>query len=95
MLDVIAKTNLKAKGQAFVVFDEPESALKAIEEIQGFELFGKPMRVAFARTKSDATVEKFSSKEDFELHKHRRLADKSKPNFFLFFRVFVRYSWLT
>ncbi|KAL2885681.1 U1 small nuclear ribonucleoprotein usp102 [Ceratocystis lukuohia] len=78
VLDVVAKSNLKAKGQAFVVFDNPESAAKAIEEIQGFELFGKPMRVALARTRSDATVQKTCSAEELELHKRHRIADKEK-----------------
>ncbi|KAI0874142.1 RNA recognition domain-containing protein [Hypoxylon argillaceum] len=78
IIDIIALTNLKAKGQAFVVFDKPESALQAIEEIQGFELFDKPMQVALARTRSDATVSRTGNKEEFELHQRRRLAEKDK-----------------
>ncbi|GAW27163.1 putative RNA recognition domain-containing protein [Rosellinia necatrix] len=42
IIDIVAKTNLKAKGQAFIVFDKQESALQAIERVQGFELFDKP-----------------------------------------------------
>lgn len=80
IIDVVARTNLKAKGQAFVVFDRPESALRAIEEIQGFELFDKPMQVALARTRSDATVAKTGNKDEFELHQRRRLAEKGKPH---------------
>ncbi|KAI0970284.1 RNA recognition domain-containing protein [Xylaria arbuscula] len=78
IIDIVAKTNLKAKGQAFVVFDKPESALQAIEEIQGFELFEKPMQLALARTRSDATVSSTGNKEEFELHQRRRLAEKDK-----------------
>ncbi|KAL5601337.1 hypothetical protein BROUX41_002678 [Berkeleyomyces rouxiae] len=78
VIDVVAKSNLKAKGQAFVVFDDPAAAAKAIEEIQGFELFGKPMRVALARTTSDATVQKSCSAEEVEEHKRQRIADKEK-----------------
>ncbi|KAI1307808.1 RNA recognition domain-containing protein [Xylaria venustula] len=78
IIDIVAKTNLKAKGQAFVVFDKPESALQAIEEIQGFELFDKPMQLALARTRSDATVSSTGNKEEFELHQRRRLAEKDK-----------------
>lgn len=76
VIDIVAKTNLKAKGQAFVVFDDPEAARKAIEEVQGFELFEKPMQLALARTRSDATVKSVGNDDEFELHKRRRLAEK-------------------
>ena len=76
ILEIVAKTNLKAKGQAFIVFDSVESAQKAIEEVQGFELFGKPMQLAFAKTRSDATVKRTGDEAEFESHKRRRLAEK-------------------
>jgi len=76
IIDIVAKTNLKAKGQAFIVFDSVESAQKAIEEVQGFELFDKPMQLAFARTRSDASVKRTGDEDEFESHKRRRLAEK-------------------
>ncbi|KAI1205876.1 RNA-binding domain-containing protein [Annulohypoxylon truncatum] len=78
IIDIVAKRNLKAKGQAFVVFERPESAAQAVEEVQGFELFDKPMQVALARTRSDATVLSTGNKDEFELHQRRRLAEKDK-----------------
>ncbi|KFY22873.1 hypothetical protein V493_06274 [Pseudogymnoascus sp. VKM F-4281 (FW-2241)] len=78
IIDIVAKTNLKAKGQAFVVFDTVESAQKAIDEVQGFELFEKPMQLAFARTRSDATVKRTGDEEEYESHKRKRLAEKDK-----------------
>ncbi|KAJ9155068.1 RNA recognition domain-containing protein [Pleurostoma richardsiae] len=78
VIDIVAKTNLKAKGQAFIVFESPESAQQAIEELQGFDLFGKPMQVALARTRSDATVKKSGNEEEFEAHRRRRVAEKDK-----------------
>lgn len=80
IIDIVAKTNLKAKGQAFVVFEKPESALQAVEEVQGFDLFDKPMQVALARTRSDATVKTTGNEQDFELHQRRRLAEKGMYN---------------
>jgi RNA recognition motif-containing protein len=74
----VAKTNLKAKGQAFIVFDSPESASKAIEEINGFELFDKPMQLDFARTRSDATVLKEDGDTGLEKWKRSRLAEKER-----------------
>lgn len=76
VIDIVAKKNLKAKGQAFIVFDDVEAAQKAIEEVQGFELFEKPMVLDYAKTKSDATVQKEGNEEDLEIHKRRRLAEK-------------------
>jgi RNA recognition motif-containing protein len=76
IIDIVAKTNFKAKGQAFVVFDSVDAAQKAIEDIQGFDLFGRPMQLAFARTRSDATVKRSGDEEEFESHKRRRLAEK-------------------
>ncbi|KAF7545842.1 hypothetical protein G7Z17_g8875 [Cylindrodendrum hubeiense] len=78
VVDIIAKKNLKAKGQAFVVFEDADSAQKAIEEVQGFELFDKPMRLALARSKSDKTVALNVSEEEFETHKRHRQAEKDK-----------------
>jgi RNA recognition motif-containing protein len=76
VIDIVAKTNLKAKGQAFVVFDKPESAQAAIEEVQGFEVFEKPMHLAMARSRSDATVAKTGNEEELEAHKRHRMAEK-------------------
>lgn len=78
VIDIVAKTNLKAKGQAFIVFDTPEAAQQAAEDVDGFDLFGKPMQVALAKTRSDATVQKYGTEEDFELHKRRRTAEKGE-----------------
>lgn len=78
----MAKKSLKAKGQAFVVFDSVSSAENAIREVQAFPLFDKPMVLAFARTRSDATVKREheadggEESKEFEAHKRRRLAEK-------------------
>lgn len=78
VIEIVAKANLRAKGQAFIVMDDPAVAQEAIEELQGFQLFEKPMRLALARTRSDATVRGLCSDEDFEQHKRRRVAEKGR-----------------
>lgn len=78
IIDVVAKTNLKAKGQAFIVFDNAESASKAIEEVNGFELFGKAMQLDFAHTRSDATVKAQEGESGLERWKRGRLAEKER-----------------
>jgi RNA recognition motif-containing protein len=84
IIDVVAKTNLRAKGQAFVVFDNPESAQAAIDDAQGFELFDKPMRLSMAKTRSDATIKALNNEDEFELHKRRRLAEKGESGLLIF-----------
>lgn len=55
IVDIICYTKiLKAKGQAFIVFDKVESATKALTEMQNFMFYNKPIRVSYAKTKSDA-----------------------------------------
>lgn len=76
IIDLVAKRNLKAKGQAFIVFEDAKSAEQAIDEVQGFELFGKEMKLDYARTRSDATVKVQGTEDEFEGHKRRRLAEK-------------------
>lgn len=78
IVDLIAKKNLKAKGQAFIVFETADAAERAIDEVQGFELFDKPMVLEFAKTRSDATVKKNGDEEEFEAHKRQRLAEKER-----------------
>ena len=76
IVDLVAKTNLKAKGQAFIVFDDVEAASRAVKEVQGFELFDKPMLLDYAKTSSDATIARSGNADDLEMHKRRRLAEK-------------------
>ncbi|KAH0837828.1 hypothetical protein J3R83DRAFT_6036 [Lanmaoa asiatica] len=43
VLDVVAHSNLRMRGQAFVSFASPEIAAKAMREVRGFPLYSKPM----------------------------------------------------
>ncbi|OAA46262.1 small nuclear ribonucleoprotein [Metarhizium rileyi] len=78
VIDIVAKKNIKAKGQAFVVFGDPDSAINAIEELQGFQLFDKPMKLSLAKTRSDKSVEMNCSRDEFDVHKRHRLSEKEK-----------------
>jgi len=73
---VIAKKNVKAKGQAFIVYETTEEAQEALDSLQGFDLFGIPMQLAFAKTRSDATVVPEDGEDGLEVHKKHRLAEK-------------------
>ena len=75
ILDVIAKSSLKRKGQAFIVFDSEKSALEAVEEMNGFEMYGKVLKVSKAKTHSDETVKRKAA-DMFDEHKRKRLMQK-------------------
>ncbi|GMH20444.1 hypothetical protein Nepgr_022285 [Nepenthes gracilis] len=53
ILEVLAFKTLKHKGQAWVVFEEISSAASALRQMQGFPFYDKPMRIQYAKTKSD------------------------------------------
>lgn len=80
VLEIVAKANLKAKGQAFIVYDTIEAATRAIEEANGFDLFDKPMVLDYAKSRSDATVMREGGSEELEAHKRKRLAEKGIQN---------------
>ena len=41
------------RGQAFIVFDDVESAKKAVSSMQGFPFHSKKMRIQYAKGDSD------------------------------------------
>ncbi|KAF5731436.1 U1 small nuclear ribonucleoprotein A isoform X1 [Tripterygium wilfordii] len=53
ILEVLAFKTLKHKGQAWVVFEDVSAATNAIRKMQDFPFYDKPMRIQFAKTKSD------------------------------------------
>jgi len=56
ILDIVAMKTLKRKGQAFVAFKDIPSATNALRSMQGFPFYDKPMRIAYAKTKSDSVA---------------------------------------
>lgn len=70
VLDVVALKTPKMRGQAFVVFQHLTCASVALQKLQGFEFYGKPLRIAYGKSKSDAVA-----KEDGSfVPKHKRRA---------------------
>ncbi|CAH8556915.1 unnamed protein product [Schistosoma turkestanicum] len=58
ILDIITSRTLKMRGQAFVVFDDINSASTALRAMQGFPLYEKPMRIHFAKVDSDVIAKR-------------------------------------
>ncbi|XP_067940706.1 U1 small nuclear ribonucleoprotein A-like [Watersipora subatra] len=53
ILDIVALKTLKMRGQAFVIFKEINSATKALQSMQGFPFYDKPMRISYSKKDSD------------------------------------------
>jgi len=53
VLDVLVKKTLKLRGQAFIIFRDVGSASNALRQMNNFLFYDKPMKVTFARAKSD------------------------------------------
>jgi len=54
IIDVVALKTFRLRGQAWVVFTDTAAATNALRTMQGFPFFDKPMRIQFAKAKSDA-----------------------------------------
>jgi len=80
VLDVVAHSNLRMRGQAFVSFEDADVARKAMKEVKGFPLYSKPMQISFARTRSDAVVQKLDA-DSFGEHKKRRSEHKKATRY--------------
>eukprot|EP00285_Hemiselmis_virescens_P005057 CAMPEP_0173392862 /NCGR_PEP_ID=MMETSP1356-20130122/21505_1 /TAXON_ID=77927 ORGANISM="Hemiselmis virescens, Strain PCC157" /NCGR_SAMPLE_ID=MMETSP1356 /ASSEMBLY_ACC=CAM_ASM_000847 /LENGTH=119 /DNA_ID=CAMNT_0014350779 /DNA_START=65 /DNA_END=421 /DNA_ORIENTATION=- len=52
VLDIVALSNFYDKGQAFVVLKNIEQAEAAMKKLQGHELEGQAIKVAYAKSKS-------------------------------------------
>ena len=55
ILEILATKNHKMRGQAFVVFRDVADATQAHKVMNGFPFYGKPLKIDYAKTKSDAT----------------------------------------
>ncbi|XP_010914477.1 U1 small nuclear ribonucleoprotein A isoform X2 [Elaeis guineensis] len=76
ILEVLAFKTLKHKGQAWVVFEDVSSATEALKQMQGFPFYDKPMRIQYAKTKSDIIAKADGTFVPRE--RRRRLEDKAE-----------------
>ncbi|KAK1265573.1 U2 small nuclear ribonucleoprotein B'' 2 [Acorus gramineus] len=56
ILDVVALKTEKLRGQAWVVFSEVTAASSAVRQMQNFPFYDKPMRIQYAKSKSDCVA---------------------------------------
>ncbi|BHF81768.1 hypothetical protein SprV_0802490200 [Sparganum proliferum] len=75
ILDIITGKSLKMRGQAFVVFNDLNSARNALEAMRGFPLYEKPMRIQFALKNSDI----IAKREGTYVERPKRAAQPPPP----------------
>uniref|UniRef100_A0A0X3PDE8 RRM domain-containing protein n=1 Tax=Schistocephalus solidus TaxID=70667 RepID=A0A0X3PDE8_SCHSO len=75
ILDIITGKSLKMRGQAFVVFNDINSARNALEAMRGFPLYEKPMRIQFALKNSDI----IAKREGTYVERPKRVAPPPPP----------------
>ncbi|KAJ2454267.1 U2 small nuclear ribonucleoprotein B'' [Coemansia sp. RSA 2336] len=57
VLDVVALKTMKMRGQAFVVFSDITAATAALRQLNGRQIFGKPMQIEYALSKSNKAAQ--------------------------------------
>jgi len=75
ILEVVALKTYKLRGQAWIIFEDLSGSTKAVKDMQNFNFYGKPMRVSFARSKSDVIAKQDGS---FAPRPKRKAETKSK-----------------
>lgn len=56
VIDVVHMKREELRGRAWVVFEDVASAANALRNLQDFPFFGKPLKLNYAKTKSDAVA---------------------------------------
>jgi len=56
IIDIVAMKSLKRRGQAWIIFKEISAATNSLKSLQGFPFYNKPMRISFAKSKSDVVA---------------------------------------
>lgn len=75
ILEIIALKTLKMRGQAFVVFQEVQSATTAMRAMQGFPFYEKPMKINYSKTDSDVIAK---MKGTYKERAHKKKDDDKK-----------------
>ncbi|CRJ86526.1 hypothetical protein BN1723_000141 [Verticillium longisporum] len=53
VLDIVAMKTMKMRGQAHITYRDIQTATQAMRSLEGFEFLGRPLRIQYAKSKSD------------------------------------------
>ncbi|KAL3336209.1 hypothetical protein AABB24_032112 [Solanum stoloniferum] len=77
IVDIVALKTPKLRGQSWVVFSEVTAASNAVRQMQNFPFYDKPMRIQYAKSKSDCIAKAEGTynkkkKQDEKVEKRKR-----------------------
>ncbi|KAJ2083023.1 U2 small nuclear ribonucleoprotein B'' [Coemansia sp. RSA 988] len=78
VLDIVALKTMKMRGQAFVAFDDITAATAALRQLNGRRIFGRPIQVEYALSKSNMVAQSDGSYRFDEPHKHMSAAERKR-----------------
>ena len=58
IIDIRMKKNILMRGQAFIIFENQDDAVKGRQELQDFVIYKKSMKVQYAKARSDVIAER-------------------------------------
>mmetsp|Transcript_21025 Transcript_21025/g.37980 ORF Transcript_21025/g.37980 Transcript_21025/m.37980 type:complete len:275 (-) Transcript_21025:230-1054(-) len=61
ILEVVTLRKEGLRGQAWIIFESVDSATATLQAEQGFSFFGKPLKISFAKEKSDRLAKREGS----------------------------------
>ncbi|KAK6884722.1 U1 small nuclear ribonucleoprotein A [Candida tropicalis] len=84
ILQITAFKTLKLKGQAFITFDNIESAINSLE-LNNIEIFNKPIKITFANSNSDIVesdeiIRERKQNKSLKTSKKRKLEDNGNKD---------------
>ncbi|PIA18021.1 spliceosomal protein [Coemansia reversa NRRL 1564] len=78
VLDIVALKTMKMRGQAFVAFDDITAATAALRQLNGRRIFGRPLQVEYALSKSNVVAQNDGSYRFNEPHKHMSAVERKR-----------------
>lgn len=75
VIEIVALRGNKLRGQAWVSFEHIESATNAMAKFQGHPFFEKPIRINYAKSKSDIVAKKDGTYKPREKRKREEASD--------------------
>ena len=80
VLDVVAKRTYKLRGHVWVVFGDVASATQAMQCLNGYNFYGKPMDIQYARSKSDVIAKRDGTFKPRPLRKRKAASENGDAN---------------
>mmetsp|Transcript_32891 Transcript_32891/g.93280 ORF Transcript_32891/g.93280 Transcript_32891/m.93280 type:complete len:229 (+) Transcript_32891:247-933(+) len=78
IIDVVAMKTYRMRGQCWVVFADVAGATNAMRSLQGYPLYDKPMRITYAKGKSDAISKLDGTYKPKDKQERKKVNDEGK-----------------